>query len=514
MNNPVKLIKDVISKFHTSYGIYVDDDSVYIIRLMAGFKEPQVNRKLSGPLSKEKPLAKYLLEIFPHAKPFEERIEFKNIFSGHKHKKELKLLEKLYRFLAELPETMTVGIKDTTVFYYAFAVSQKQKTIDIDLIVNENQKAEFLHSKKLIYDWRNFQNEDQNFILISAAKRPTIMKIWKDFDDIGLVPSRFEPGPVAALRAAWNKVPPSSALPEIRILIGPEMTLVSLNKNRVPLSWNLLNTVQENFAEAIFPATQNLVIYTRKQFTADGVSKIVVQGSNPDRNLAARLTEMTGIPCETHEFAPYDGYLVAYGLALGTLYPEMQNINLVREIQKRVSLLTTFPYLETFITTGLILLTAIYLGMQTERLDKNVRLRTAMNAQVSWAASQSNDAINKSIKTMRAEMGPLTAFYAKRTSWSDILTELAEIIPPSIQIKSLYGRDVLWAGKRGGARTFILQFECVSGADGARPETQVEKFLDALKQSKHLVKWFPKVQLKAVSMKPDGSKIFATVTLE
>ncbi len=473
MNNLIGLIKTIIAKFHTSYGIYVDDDAVYVMRLVAGFKEPQIDKKFSGQLSKEHPLSKYLLEAFPHAKPFEERIEFRSIFSK-KSKKEQPMTKKLFQFLSELPETLTVGIKDTSVFHYAFAVSQRQgKTFDVDLVVNENQKAEFLHSKKLIYEWQNFQYSEQNFILISATKRSGLMKTWKEFDDIGLVPTRFEPGTVAALRAAWYKLPPSSSpLPEVRILVGPEMTLITLTKGRTPLSWNLINTVSDNFAESIFPGTQNLIIYTRKQFTAEGVARIVLQGRNLDKGLAAKITEMTGVPCELHEAEPYDGHLIAYGLALGTLYPEMENINLAREVQKRVSLLTTFPYLETFITTGLILLTALYLGVRTERLDKSVRLRSALNSQVSWAAVQNNDDIGAAVKRMNSEMAPLKEFYAPKAPWSEILLELSQIMPPAVQMRSIFGQDIVWKGKGKGTKGLTLMVECVRGPDGGRPETE------------------------------------------
>lgn len=515
MPNILFTLKDVIAKFHTSYGIYVDDTDVYITRLLAGFKEPRVDIRATGKITKEMPLAKHLKKFFPHARPAEERIAFGALFGKSKEKHELTFMEKLSLFLAEMPETLTVGVKDTAVFYYAFAVSQKQtKSFDVDLVVNENQKAEFLHSKKLIYDWRNFQNEDQNFILITASKRASVTKVWKDFDDLGLVPYRFEPGPVSALRAAWDKIPPASKLPELRVLVGPEMTLIALNKGRVPLSWTLVNSTQENFAETLFPGAQNLIIYTRKQFTADGVTKIVMQGQGLDKALGERLAEMTGVPCEMHEFMPYDGHLIAYGLALGALYPEMENINLAREMQKRISLLTTFPYLETFITTGLIALTALYLGIQTERLDKNVRLRSALNSQVAWAALQGNEDIDAAIKRMKGEMGILTEFYSSQhTRWNFILEELGNIVSPGIKVKNITARDPVWKIK-GVAKALFLQVECERGADGTRPEMQIEKILDALKQSKVMTKNFQKIQMKAVSMSPDGNKITATIALE
>ncbi|MFA6584035.1 MAG: hypothetical protein WCS77_07050 [Elusimicrobiaceae bacterium] len=510
MNELIVLFKRVLGKFHRCYGIYVEDDVIYITRLISSFRNPRPDKVFSGPLTKDKELSHYLKEAFPYAKPPEERIKFFSLFSHKKEKKSKNFLRDLRQYLEELPEIMAVGFKDTSVFYYAFAVSQKQtKVFDVDLIVNENPKAEFLHSKKLIYDWINFSAGDQHYVLLAAARRSFVAKVWKDFDDLGLAPFRFEPGTMAALRAAWQVFPPGQgSLPEIRVLVGQKMTLVALNMGRTPLSWHLVKSDSDNLAESLFSTVQNFIIYAKRQFSPDGISKVVMQGQNPDKLVASKLSEMIGYPCEMHPFRPYDGHLISYGLALGTLSPEMKTMSLTREIQKPVSLLTTFPYMESIIASVVILLTAFYLGIQTEKLQKNVRLRIALNSQIGWAANQSNADLENSIKKMEAEIAPIKTFYMPRVPWSEILVELAAITPTNVRVLSINGKEPMWEGKKTE-----MQIKIVSrrGADGTRPEAEIEKYLDLLKESKNIVKWYPKMKLSEVTMSRDGEQIFATI---
>jgi len=495
------------AKFRRSSGLYVDGDMVYITQLVNQFKGIKVEKSVAIPLT-DKKLSDLLMEHFPDARPLEEEAgEY-----SRKRRQRLTMGQRITKMLENIPEMVSIGIKDAAVFYYAFASSAKHtKTLDIDAIVSENPKAEFLNSPTLISDWMTMEVEGQNYVLICAAKKSLVQDTWQQFDSMSLKPLRTEAGTWAALRAAWHAVPPSPKGAEIRVLLGSKMTLAALSLGNMPLSWQLAHTDSANLAQSLFPNLQSLLIYGQRQLNLKSVSTIIVQGENIPAGLQLKLTEqMGGIPVKVIPGKPYDGNLIAYGLALGAQDMEAKTMNLSKGLQKPISLLATFPYLESVITLATVFLTILFLYSKAQSLESQVRIRQVLNEQTVWAQGQNNDEIEITNNKIKSDIAPIQDFYSKRIPWVPVMEALAETLPDEAFLTYVSGSDPIWIKGKSGAglemRVTIKPFDAKT-----KPETVLENYLETLKENAVIVAHFPKISLAMVTIAKAGDQIDANI---
>ncbi|MDD2772675.1 MAG: hypothetical protein PHP45_03155 [Elusimicrobiales bacterium] len=501
------IIENAIAKFHSSYGIYVDLQEVYICRVISEFRGVRVDKAYSGSLA-EKPLGKHLQDIFPNAIPVEDAEILASL------EKSRNIFSRLWKKVKNLPELMSVGIKDTSVFYYAFALPFKpQGHLDIDAVISENPRAEFLQSTNLTNAWTSLQLGEQNHVLMCVAKRATVDDVWNEFDKLGLRPVRVEAGTIAALRAAWHYSPPPPVkLPEIRVLIGPTMTLAALSLGSMPLSWQLVHVEKERLTESMFPVIQSFLIYTQKQLNLASVCQVVLQGDWVTEADAARLAEMLGTtPCKAVQSKPYDGHLTAFGLALGALDMDRKIMNFTREVQKPISTVIIFPFLETIITTAIVMTCLLFMLSQTARLQNSVRMQRSLNEQNAWAAKLSSDDISASNEDIKRQINPLHDLFTNKVPWCELLETLSKLLSPNVRLVSLTAQEPVWSGGRT-APAMSLVLVARSG-EKTKPEDEIEELLATLRETPEIRRYFPRATINSVSMIQSTGEMQASISL-
>jgi len=498
----------VIEQFHRSHGIYLEGDKVYICRIKYDVKGAEIEKETDGPVG-DKPLSDYLKETFPKAKPV-AKDEEPETPQQRREKAAIKipLRKRIKEFIDDLPEVMVAAVKDTGVFYYAFPTSFKPgKTLDVDAIISENPRAEFLHSPTIIYDWLSTQFGDQIYTLMCVAQKKTVQDLWTDFDNLNLRPLRIEAAPWAALRAAWNVQSPSQKSPEIRLLIGPEMILVAVTSGSTPLAWQLVKTEGDDLFKIIFPVVQSMIIYIQRSFAFPNPPLIIIQGENIPPETAEHLHTDTALECKIIKGRKYDGHLIAFGLALGGLDVEAKTTNLGRSIQKPISLLLTFPYMEAIIGTLLVAITLLVLVAQADKISTSVRIQQALNAQTLWAQGQDNDTISSNNNTIKKSIAPLEAFYIGVNPWADIMSEVSNLMPPTVKVTNITVQDPSWLKPKDKVS---LVLDILVQSDGkTNPELIIDKFMSDIKNDKLISKYFKKVTLNSISLVKENNSLQA-----
>ena len=486
------LLHDTLAKFHSGCGIYVDNKDVYVCRVASEFRGIRIEQSNHYALG-DKKLADLLREIYPYTIS-QEDIENELLAPTKRN-----ALHKALRWVLALPELLVVGIKDTSVFYYAFATTFKPgKTLDMDSVVADNPRAEFLHSTNLTNDWTALQLNEQNYILISVSKKAAVEEVYSVFDKMGLSPVRLEAGTLAALRAARHYYPATqNNIPEIVVLIGPAMTLVALTLGTTTLAWQLIQVEQGHVPESLFSVIQSVITYAQKQFGFAGVHQIVIHGEWATDEDAEKLSEMTSMPCKSVQGKPYDGNFIAFGLALGSFNLDSKLLNLARSEQKTIPLTMIFPYLEAMVTTAVVITSLLYLFTLTAKLEKSVHLQKALNSQNPKVASLSAGDVADSNNNLKKQIVPLSELFTGKVPWCDLIESLSKMLSSNVHIVSMSGSDAVWQNRKPPSLTMNL----MARSDGtSNPESEIEKLLATLRSSPEFKKWFPKIVLSSVQI--------------
>jgi hypothetical protein len=489
------VFQDTLSRFHRGCGIYVDNTTVYICHIASEFRGIHIEQAAQYELG-DKKLAGLLRELYPNAIT-QEDLENEQLVPVKRN-----IIQKLLRWMMALPELLSVGIKDTSVFYYAFATSFKVgKTLDMDTIVSDNPRAEFLHSSNLTNDWTSTQINEQNYILMAVTKKNAIDEVYSVFYKMGLSPVRLEAGPLSALRAAWHYYPPEqNKIPEIVVLIGPNMTLIALTLGTMTLAWQLIQVDQTHVPESIFPVVQSFITYAQKQFNFQGIHQVVIHGEIATDEDASKLAEMTAMPCKAVQGKPYDGNFIAFGLALGSFDMDMKQLNLARTEQKPVPFMMIFPYLESMITIAIVMTSMLYMVTQTTKLEKSVHMQQAINSQNPKVAGMSAGDVAAKNNELKKQIAPLSELFTGKVPWYSVLEALSRIETSNIRIVTITGSDPVWTAKKQPAMTMVI----MAKSDGvSKPETEIESFLAKLRASREFSAWFPKIVMTSVQLTGD-----------
>jgi len=507
-----KMVTEIIRKFYSGYGLYSDGKKLYVSRVYSSFKGIETETGAYD-ITQRKP-QECLQELFPYAKTEDQQEQQDKIdhASAIAHTK-ITLAEKVLHLKENIPDLMAVAVKDATVFYYAFATMSKPgPKLDIDTIISENPKAEFLSSPQLVHDWKHIAIGDQNYILICAVQKKLLMDTWMLYDSLALRPIRFEPAPWAALRAAWHYHPPSQQKTfEIRIIKGPDMSLACLNMGDTPIAWQLIPLDLNNLRATLFAIVQSFNTMVRSVYGMETNPPIIIQGNDLPEDLQAKLNEMTNAPViKVIQAPPYDGHLIAMGLAMGAMHPEISTMNLAKGMLKPMSIVSTFPYLDSVISVASVVLATFFLWMQAGRIEQNINLQKALNEQTLWSQGMSNNQIGGNINGMKSTMGPLIEFYQNRISWVDILNEFSNLFSKNVKLNSLVAADGLWQKK--GARSIKITITARSGGVPGKAENELEEILAAMKESKVLKQYFKTIKLDTANPLEDGMEYSAIIS--
>ena len=476
-----------MQKFYSGYGMYSDGKTLFVAKVSASFKG--LNSEYHTYNLGEKKLQECLQDLFPYAKT-EEQLEQDKARTGHSSSKK-PLMERIVRFKDNIPDMLGVAVKDATVFYYAFATMSKPgPKLDIDAIISENPKAEFLSSPQLVHDWKYITIGDQSFVLICAVQKKLLIDTWTQYDSLSLRPLRFEPAPWAALRAAWSYHPPSQPKTfEIRILKGQEMSLAALNMGDVPIAWQLVPLDTNNLRATLFAIIQSFNTLARNLTSSETNPPIILQGSDMPEDLQEKINGMTNAPSiRVLKAPPYDGNLIAYGLGIGAMHPELSTMNLAKSVLKPMAMISTFPYLDSLISISAVALAVFSIWMHVGRIEHKINLQKALNEQTLWSKGMTNDQIAADTNGMKRGLGPMLEFYKDRVVWTEVLEELSALLSKNVKITSIECVDTLWDKKAMKAMKIIALVRS-NGVPG-KAENELEGLLVQLKESKKPQKIF------------------------
>ena len=497
-------IKDSLVKFHRGCGVYIDGKEIYICRVVTEFHGISVAQRITGSLG-DKNLERHLRDIFPLSAEAADVAAISDKPQGS-------IPARVLRWFLALPELTSAGIKDASVFYYAFATSFKPgKVLEMDALVSDDPRAEFLHAGNLSKDWIHVQINNQNYILMCAAKKPALEEVTTAFDKVGVTLVRVESGAMAALRAAWYQHPPQGGkLPEIRVITGPAMTLAAMAHDRLPLAWQLIPAQPGSMAESLFPVIQSFMTYSQKQLNFPAMGQILLQGDSIDPDEAAKLSDMTSIPCKIARGMPYDGNMIAYGLAIGALDTDTKPMNLARAGHKHVSLAMVFPYLETLITLLITFSALLFMYGNTMKADKIVRMQKAINAQDPKLSGMSVGDIDGNNKQLKDKITPLAELFTGKTQWCSVIDAITKLMTPDVRIISFVGDEPVWVKKKSVNLTLTI---VARSSPKTSPETEVGNFLNKLRESPELSKIFQNVTVNSIQLTKGGEEIQARLSL-
>jgi hypothetical protein len=241
------------------------------------------------------------------------------------------------------------------------------------------------------------------------------------------------------------------------------------------------------------------------------VSQIILQGEWVSDADAAHIAEMIGsTPCKAVPGRPYDGNLIAFGLAIGSLNMDKSIMNFTRDVQKPISTALIFPYLESIITTAIVMTCLLFMLSQTARLQNGVRMQRSLNEQNTWAAKLTTDEIGSSNEDIKRQINPLKDLFTGKARWHELLETFAKILPPNVKITVLAAQEPVWTSRSVPA--CLLTLTARSG-EKSKPEDEIEGFLTMLRETPEIRRYFPKATINSVSMQPATGEMTAVISL-
>lgn len=490
-------IKDLNLK--KAFGIYVDDAEVFIAEAGMGLRGP-VLRSYSRQSMADKPLSTLLKEKFGGGLAQAE--------AAVTSKNKSPLIE-MIKGCFNFPTVLQVGVSDTRVYYSGFlSEMEPKKNLDIDAFISENPRAAFLGSPDLAVDCMSATIENKKFLFLGAGKKAKIRDLLKDFYSLELHPIRIEPGPCAALRAAWQILPPAGRESmEIRILCGSGCAWVTLAIGKMPLAWRRIPTTGDG-VEGHYAATRALISYAHWRLkSSKGIKQIVLQGDGIKEELATKLSDLLHLPVQSVQGPPCDGKFIAFGLALGALKPDTQTINLGRAFQKPIPLSIIFPRLQAAVACAAILLTLLTMWGRASRMERQVTRLKRENAQAGWAAGKKAHVLERFRTKILDEAEPLGEYLSGRVSWTSLLQALPKILPDNARIVEIRGEDKIWSkdttDKETGER-FLTMRLAAQFPPGGRVPKAIDNYLAAMRSSPFFAKTFPRIQLSGINWRKDA----------
>lgn len=512
--------------------MYVTDQDAYIAEAGVGFGGVRILKTACQSLA-DMPLPDQLRNILPMrssppptAKPVrpsqapgKRATKHPSTPHGTGDSPVLKLITLIKQKIQELPPIVEGGVSDSHVFYCAFPTATKgSRKLSLDAVISENPRAAFLNNPTLVADWIDVEVDKKNLLIIGASKKPIVEQTLQALSSVHCRPIRTEPGPWAALRAAWSLLPPriKDGL-EIRILLGPRETLVAMSSMRSPLAWQSLPTDQEAFREKLASTISGLIAHAQWRLRLSQVKQIVVQGQSVSEELAAHLSAHTKLPTTRHEGPPYDGHLVAFGLALGALNPDAMGINLSRAVQKPAPLFVLLPRLDVVIACLIISVILLTTTSRAGSLERQLKRLRRENNQAMWARRKPVEDLEKMNDKLLTAATPLSEYVLDRLSLAPFLATLPELLPPNVKLEQLHVEDGIWTrntkDKELGERFLQIRFSVPLQADGNVPK-EIDGTVNVIRQAPLFATHFPRVQLAEISWKKDrgADRAIATVT--
>jgi len=330
---------------------------------------------------------------------------------------------------------------------------------------------------------------------------------------------RYEPEPWAAWRASAHYAPfkPKKGI-HLRYLLGTGSGLAILCTPKWPLAWQVLSWEEGAKEESILQAFHLLNVHATRRLHLSGIDYVSVQGEgNLEANWESIETTIDRkiVDVDGPEYGPE---LIAFGLALGSLEPRNETLNLARSIQHKPKLLAMVPWGEAGFLMSLFLCMFLVLNDYSRSLELQLAKSKAANAEAVWAKGVPQAKLQAEAQLLKNHVNPLEKYLERDLYFSRAMSAIAQALPDSTWLDSINGGDLIWEknpNKALGQKYLLVQAGAPSARRGLAPP-EIDHAVHNLEDNAYLQTILPRVKLTDVNWRQQsgqGYTVFSMLAL-
>ena len=318
-------------------------------------------------------------------------------------------------------------------------------------------------------------------------------------------------------RASALKRRPRSWKATIRVMTGSECGIAILGWRDTPIAARLFDA--EAGPHQIGLAVLSLVAHAREELNLGEVDGVMLHLGDAGATLQPDCELLYGLPTRCAPACPTDPEHAASALAAVALKQRFLGVDMFQELRPPPGLKANFPVrtaaglvLAVLAFGGVLLYEATDLEGETTKLIKQAE----SNTKKAHVALKDLPKLHDKLDT---EVALAHAFISDRVFWSDVLQALPDVVPPSMELLDLDGRDLItYPSKKKkieksgsvGHRSLMVAGE-VALEDTASAPPEVPWMTAALSHSPYFQREFPRITGANVRLMPAVKGLFARV---
>ncbi|GJM22062.1 MAG: hypothetical protein DHS20C15_19770 [Planctomycetota bacterium] len=348
-----------------------------------------------------------------------------------------------------------------------------------------------------------------------AVQRSTAVELHEVLAERGGGSQRFVPVPVALMHLARrSQRQPRRWHTALRLMPGDEHGVIALCHDDTALAWQLYDSGDR---ESLLIAVLGLRSHAQDELGMTKLDGMILHAGDDNAALAESLAKRFEIPCLTAPEVRIDAHTMSHALALSGLRPQWEDLDLFSDLRPHGGFRHNFP---SRVVPALLLLIAglsTYLWMEVDTLEIAVaKVNAQIERDAARAGAQVADLTGLHDKRER-ELNVIHAFVVRRVFWEDYLRELPKVVPNTLNLQRLDGRDAVILKKKSASAVAKLKLFSVTGdvALNAR-ETQpreIAQLTQALQSSELFQSNFPVVEGSNVRLQSGKSGAEATIAV-
>ena len=158
----------------------------------------------------------------------------------------------------------------------------------------------------------------------------------------------------------------------------------------------------------------------------------------PSVDSKALAAEM-GLPVVWCEGQGAKSSAIAFGLALGGLNQDPENLDLARSLKPPPSLREIFPWKKIIMEIMVLVSMAVYLHDRSAGLHEDYVKTQTESLRYPWASSVSTADLDREKKDLEVKVEAFRSFVATRILWSRYTHDISVRLPASISLSSFQG---------------------------------------------------------------------------
>jgi hypothetical protein len=335
---------------------------------------------------------------------------------------------------------------------------------------------------------------------VTACRKKYMAAVLAVLQRCGALACRTEPAPCALVRAAAKQHhPPRRSKTLLRIFLGATEGLAVLTIDGLPLAWRSFAIPPSSEGMAILSATRTLLSQNRYYEMSTPLDYAIVHG-RPE--LHERL-QNEGLPTEIgtrmvwHAGPALSGATTALGLALGCANQADVAFDLSRLMKPSATLRDIFPWGELACECVLVVLMGLLLGHQKEQASSAYTVAQIQCDGNKILATSDVAQLENEKKSLTQKIASLHNFLDNRVLWTNQFRNIANRLPPTIQLTNFQGGSPLDFGGKGGRKSMLLGAAVELLPRGAVPP-DVFALVTTLRNDPLMKQNFPQVDLGTI----------------